>query len=119
MLNPTNSRPAGNRAANVKAATSTASSITVTGRLTLDLRGFVDDQGWLPDVVRAEMVWADVPDGVALLVDIGRAQVWPAWVWSPLAEPTAPRFSRIDVRGTGNVGLAVRDIRAALEARDG
>jgi len=92
----------------------TTTRVTVTGRVTLDLSRYVDDAGWLPDAARSAMVWPrpEIPDGVRLILNIGAATGWPSWLFDVLAD--GPAWSGIEVRGTGDVGAAVRAINGAL-----
>lgn len=94
----------------------TTTRVTVTGRVTLDLSRLVDDRGWLPDTARSAMVWPrpDVPDGVTLMLNIGAATGWPTWLFDVLAE--GPAWRAVEVRGSGDVGAAVRAIARALDS---
>jgi len=92
---------------------------TISGRVTLDLSRYVDDQGWLPDAARHAMTWphppqSSIPDGVRLVVNIGAATAWPSWLFDVLAD--GPMWSHIEVRGSGDVGAAVRAINQVFGA---
>jgi hypothetical protein len=108
-------RPAGAASSvELEATTNRRSSVTVTGRVCLNIARYVDDVGFVPDSARAAMSFPSVPDGVSLVIDLGRAEAWPAWLWEPLGADDAPHWSSVEVRGTGNVGAAVAAIRAVL-----
>jgi len=107
-------RPTSEPAPAKTSAKKSSTIVQVSGRVVLDLGRYADDVGFVGDGARHLMSWPELPDGVALIIDIGGARAWSSWLFEPLGE--GPRWARVEVRGTGEVGRAVREIRAILEA---
>src|SRR5690348_11387517 len=64
---------------------------TIRGRVVVDLALHVDDQGFMADAARSALTWpTTTPDGVDLLVLLGRARWFTPWFWEILLD--GPRW---------------------------